>query len=67
MEKMTDEALEKSIEALRRAYRKEKEKMEWTDNDFEASMVAEEMERLKTKIKRLRGILKERKEKQRPA
>ncbi|WP_300365044.1 hypothetical protein [Hydrogenimonas sp.] len=64
MEKVSDEELERTIEILKKAYKKEKEKLEWAENDFEESLVVEEMERFKKEIKRLKRELDARRDKE---
>lgn len=64
MKKVSDEELERTIEILKKAYKKEKEKLEWAENDFEESLVVEEMERFKKEIKRLKRELDARRDKE---
>ena len=54
MEKMENDELLRTVEALKKAYKKEKEKFEWVENDYEESLIVEEMDRIKTKIKDLK-------------
>ncbi|WP_457597247.1 hypothetical protein [Hydrogenimonas sp.] len=42
---------------LKKAYKKEKEKLEWVDNDFEASLIEEEMAKLKAALKEVKRAL----------
>ena len=54
MEKIENDELLRTIEVLKKAYKKEKEKLEWVEDDYEVSLVVEEMDRIKAKIKDLK-------------
>jgi polyhydroxyalkanoate synthesis regulator phasin len=57
METKEKEALRQEAERLKAAYKKEKAKLEWVENDYEEWLITQEMASLKNRIKGIRREL----------
>jgi polyhydroxyalkanoate synthesis regulator phasin len=57
METKEKEALQQEAERLKTAYKKEKAKLEWVENDYEEWLITQEMASLKNRIKSIKREL----------
>ena len=57
METKEKEALQQEAERLKTAYKKEKAKLEWVENDYEEWLITQEMASLKSRIKSIKREL----------